>query len=85
MVLEIMLTNNGIKYIFIKKFLENRGILLKRFLRPLMRIGFPLLKNVLTPLAKSALMPLQLAVAVSATGATIQKKIFGSGITTPII
>ena len=50
-----------------------------------MRIGFPLLKNVLTPLAKSALMPLQLTVAVSATGAIIQKKIFGSGITTPII
>ena len=50
-----------------------------------MRIGVPLLKNVLTPLAKSALMPLQLTVAVSATGTTIQKKIFGSGITTPII
>ena len=57
----------------------------ERFLGPLMRIGFPLLKNVLTPLAKSALMPLQLTVAVSATGTIIQKKIFGSGITTPII
>ena len=50
---------------------ENRGILLKRtirkitsqegrflnFLRPLITAGFPLMKNVLTPLAKSFLCP----------------------------
>ena len=43
------------------------------------------MKNVLKPLAKSVLIPLGLTAAVSATDAVIQKKIFGSGITTLII
>ena len=52
--------------------LENRGILLKgtikkfacqergflNFLRPLMTVGLPLMKNVFTPLARTVLAPL---------------------------
>ena len=43
------------------------------------------MKNVLKPLAKSVLIPLGLAAAVSATDAAIHKKMFGSGVTTFII
>ena len=71
------------------KSLQNRGILLKgttrkiagqeggflNFLRPLMTAGLPLMKNVLTPLAKSVLIPLGLKAVASATDAAIQKKI----------
>ena len=39
------------------------------------------MKNALTPLAKSILVPLELTAAPSATEAPIQKKIFGSGMT----
>ena len=54
-------------------------------LGPLMRVGLWLLKNVLTQLAKSVLIPLGLAAAISATNAAIQKKIYGSGMTKLII
>ena len=40
--------------------------------------------NALKPLAKSVLIPLALTVAVSATGSSIKKKIFGSGMKTLI-
>ena len=40
------------------------------------------MKNVLKTLAKSALMPLGLSAAASATDAAIQKKLFGSGMAT---
>ena len=43
------------------------------------------MKNVLTPLAKSVLIPLGLTAAASATDAAIQKKIYGSGATELII
>ena len=43
------------------------------------------MKNVLTPLAKSVCTPLGLKPAMSATNIVIQKKIFESGMTTPII
>ena len=42
------------------------------------------MKNVLKPLAKSVLVPLQLR-AAAATDAAIQKKILGSGMTSLII
>ena len=42
----------------------------------------PLKGNVLKPLAKSVLVPLELTAAASATDTAIQKKIFGSGTTT---
>ena len=37
------------------------------------------MKNVLKPLAKSVLIPLELTAEASATDAAIHKKIFGSG------
>ena len=43
-----------------------------------------LMKSVLTPLAKSVFIPLGLT-AASATGAAIQKKLYGSGTTALII
>ena len=45
----------------------------------------PLMKNVLKPLAKSVFRPLGLTAAASATDAAIQKKIYGSGMSTLII
>ena len=55
------------------------------FLRTLMSASLPLIKNVLTPLAKSVLVLLGLTKAASTTNAAIQKKIFGSGKTASII
>ena len=43
------------------------------------------MKNVHTPLAKSVLIPLELKAGASATDTAIQKKRFGSGMTTLII
>ena len=40
------------------------------------------MKNVLKTLAKSVLIPLGLTATTSATDAAIQKKLFGSGMTT---
>ena len=55
------------------------------FLVLLMTTGLPLMKNVLTPLAKSVFIPLGLTAAASATDADIQKKICGSWKTALII
>ena len=44
-----------------------------------------MIKNVITPLAKSVLIPLGLTAAASAADAGIHKKILGSGNTTLII
>ena len=49
-----------------------------------MRVGLPLMKNVLTSLTKSVLIPLVLTSA-SATDAATQRKIYESGMTTLII
>ena len=61
------------------------GRFLGRLLVPLLKNGLPLIKNVITPLAKSALIPLGLTAAASAADAGIHKKILGSGNTTLII
>ena len=58
------------------------GEFLGRFQRPLQKINFPLMKNVLKTLAKSVLIPLGLSAAASTTDAAIQKKLFGSGMAT---
>ena len=50
-----------------------------------MTAGFPLMKIVLTLLAKSVLIPLGLSVRMSAADAVIQKNIYGSGTTVLII
>ena len=47
--------------------------------------GLPLIKNVLKPLTKSVLIPLQLTAAASAEDARIQKQILGSEVTTLVI
>ena len=46
-----------------------------------MTAGLPLMKRVLTPLAKNVLLRFGLSAAMSATDAVIQKKIHGSGTT----
>ena len=58
------------------------GEFLGRILRTLLKIGLPLIENVLKPLA---LIPLGLLAAASATDAGIHKKMFGSGTTALII
>ena len=58
---------------------------LGRLLGPLLKIGLPVMKNVIKPLAKSVLIPLGLTAAASAADAGIHKIIIGSGTTTLII
>ena len=58
------------------------GRFLGRLLEPLLKTGLSLLKNVLKPLVKTALIPLGLTTAASATDAAIHKKMRGSGTTT---
>ena len=53
--------------------------LLGKLLGPLLKTGLPLIKNVITPLAKGLLIPLGLTAAASAADAGIHKKILGSG------
>ena len=63
--------------------IQERGLI--SFLVPLTRAGLTLVKNVLTPLAKSVLIPLGSAAATSAADAAIQKKLHGSESTALII
>ena len=60
------------------------GGFLARFLGPLLKIGLPLMKNVIKPLAKSVLFPLGLTTAGAADAGT-NRKILGSGTATLII
>ena len=55
------------------------GGFLGRLLGPLLETGFPFIKNVLKPLAKSVLIPLRITAAESATDAAIHEKVFESG------
>ena len=50
-----------------------------------MKVGLPLMKNVLTSLAKCVLIPLGLMTTASASDAAIQKNIYVSGMTALII
>ena len=61
------------------------GRFLGRLLGQWLKAGLPVTKNGLKLLAKSVLIPLGLTAAATATDAAIQKKIFGSGMTTLII
>ena len=67
----------------LKKYLSKGG--LGDFLRLLMAADLPLMKSVLTLLAKNALLSFILSSAMSAVGAGIHKKIYGSGTTALII
>ena len=61
------------------------GRFLGRLLGPLLKTGLPLIKNVIKPLAKSVLVPLELTAVASAADAGIHKKILGSGNMTTLI
>ena len=50
------------------------GRFLGRLLGPLLKIGLPLMKNVIKPLAKNLLIPLGLTAAASAADAGTHKK-----------
>ena len=62
----------------LSKMIHSEGFLGK-LLGPLLKAGLPLIKNVITPLAKSVLIPLGLTAAASAADAGIHQKILGSG------
>ena len=61
------------------------GEFLGRLLGPLLKIGLPLITNVIKPLVKSVLIPLGLTAVASAADAEIHKKILGSGNMTTLI
>ena len=61
------------------------GGFLGKLLGPLLKTGLPLIKNVITPLDKSVLIPLELWAVASAADAGIHKKMLWSGNTTLII
>ena len=61
------------------------GRFLGKLLGPLLKAGLPLMKNVITQLAKSVLIPLWLTAAAWAADAGIHKKILGSENTTTLI
>ena len=54
--------------------IRQSGGFLGRWLGPLLKNELPLIGNVLKPLPKSVLIPLELAAAASATAAAIHKK-----------
>ena len=68
----------------LSKMIQSGGFLGK-LLGPLLKTGLLLIKNVITPLAKSVLIPLGLTATASAADAGIHKKILGSGNTTLIM
>ena len=88
---ELLLTDRQVSSIHKAKFWKtqlSKMIQSRRFLSklldPLLKTGLPLIKNVITPLAKGVLIPLGLA-AASAADAGIHKKILGSGNNTTLI
>ena len=71
-------TNIKLSKTQLSKMIQSGGFL-GRLLGPLLKMGLPLMKNVIKPLAKSVLIPLGLTAAASAADAGIHKKILGSG------
>ena len=68
----------------LSKMIQSGGFLGKLF-GPLLKTGLPLTKSLITPLAKSVLIPLGLTAAASAADAGIHKKLLGSGNNTTLI
>ena len=68
----------------LSKMIQSGGFLSK-LLGPLLKTGLPLIKNVITPLAKSVLIPLRLTAAASTADVGIHKKILGWGNNTTLI
>ena len=60
------------------------GGFLDRTFGPLLKTGLPLIGNLLKPLTKNFLIPLELTASASAISGAIHKKMFGSGTTTNI-
>ena len=65
--------------------IRQSGGFLGSLLKPLLKTGLPLIRNLLKPLAKSILISLGLTAATSETDGAIYKKKFGSYVTTLII
>ena len=65
--------------------IRQSGEFLGTLLGPILKTEFPLIKNLLKPLAKSVLIPLGLTAAAAAIHAGIHEIMFGSGNTTLII
>ena len=65
--------------------IEQSGGFICRLLGPLLKVGLPLMKNTLKPLAKSPFIPLRLTAAASAADAGIHRKLLGLGMKTLII
>ena len=65
--------------------LTNRQVFSIRLLGPLLKTELPLMKSVITPLAKRVLIPLGLTAAASAADAGIHKRILRSGNNTTLI
>ena len=76
--------NNSSANIKLSKIVQSEGFV-GRLLSPSKRVGLPLMKNVLAPIAKSVLKPLGLTTAASATDAAIKKRIYVSSMTVLII
>ena len=70
-------TDIRLSKIQISKMIQSVGFL-GRLLGPLLKIGVSLIKNLIKPSAKIALIPLGLTAAASAEDAGIHKKILGS-------
>ena len=68
----------------LSKMIQSGGFL-GRLPGPSLKVGLPLIKDVIKPMAKSGLISLGLTVAASAADAGIHNKILGSGTTTLII
>ena len=62
----------------LSKMIQSVGFL-GRLLDSLLKTGLPLIKNMIKPLAKNVLIPLELTTAASAADAGTHKKISGSG------
>ena len=77
-------TNIKLSKTQLSKIIQSGGFLY-RLLGLLLKIGLPLIKNVIKPLAKSVLVPLRLTVAASGADAGIHKKVLGSGHNTTLI
>ena len=67
------LTNIKLSKTQIPKMMQSGGFL-RRILGPLLKLGLPLIKNVIKPLAKSVLIALGLTAAASAADVGIHKK-----------
>ena len=98
---KLLLTNRQVSYLYkaftnhlsadiklsktqLSKVIQSGGFL-GRLLGSLLKTGLPLIENVITPLAKSVLIPLGLTVAASAADARIHKKVLASGNMTTLI